>query len=817
MADYTREVIVNAQVETHDSDKELDKVGKSADKAAKGVSSLDKETELLNKSFEDIVMGTGNLSNKFADLEKKIKLTPKTLNGLNAQMEAYKAIALQAERTDPIRQQAIDRAAALKDQYTDLENEIGRLANDHQKLQGVMEIGAGVAAGYGAFQSVLALTGSESEELEKSLQKLMAIQTLLNSANQIKVIIEKESNALLLIRNAREKIALATTEAQTAATVKGTIATKANAVAMRILNAVMSANPVFLLVAGVGALIGAYALWSSSTEDMITEQEALNETIDAYKQGAKDAVTKTNEVKVAFDLARKGVISKEEALQKYNSQLGDTFGKAKDLNEAERIFAEKTPSYIKAASLRAQANALLEKAADEQAKALTAQLENNVEATDLWKDQFKIVSDLFSGSAETIKKIQQDETKSVQEESNKRADIYTQAAEDILLEAETIEAANGITSESEKQLEDERKRRAEQARKRAQELEKQRIESLKKQADETAAFLLKIEEMENAYLDSKLSKQDQELNAVREKYFAIIEEAKKNGHDITILMEAQAEEEKQITDRVAKERADQAAEIAKRDSQALLELNLLLAEQNSQAMIDAQKELWEFEKEQLLANTELTESERLLIIEQYRKKEQELEEAMAEQSKKTQAQKYEYGLQAAKNSFDTISNIAEIFAGESEKSQKRAFEIQKAAGIANAVIDTYKAATAAYSSLAGVPVVGPVLGGIAAGAAITAGLANVKKIASTKFESASASGASSGGGGADSFNFSQGIVNASPQVELFGQANSGSDIFAGGNKSQSGSQTINVTANVVETEFTAAQNEAKATNDFLTM
>jgi len=72
----------------------------------------------------------------------------------------------------------------------------------------------------------------------------------------------------------------------------------------------------------------------------------------------------------------------------------------------------------------------------------------------------------------------------------------------------------------------------------------------------------------------------------------------------------------------------------------------------------------------------------------------------------------------------TFGNLATILGKESAAG--------KAAAVAQATIDTYKAATSAYSSLAGIPVVGPALGAVAAGAAVVAGLANVKKIVSTK-------------------------------------------------------------------------------------
>ena len=76
---------------------------------------------------------------------------------------------------------------------------------------------------------------------------------------------------------------------------------------------------------------------------------------------------------------------------------------------------------------------------------------------------------------------------------------------------------------------------------------------------------------------------------------------------------------------------------------------------------------------------------------------------------------------------------------------RKAFEVGKAAATANAVIKTYEAATAAYASLAGIPIVGPALGAVAAAAAVAAGMANVQAIQSTTFGSKGA-GAAGGGG-----------------------------------------------------------------------
>lgn len=71
---------------------------------------------------------------------------------------------------------------------------------------------------------------------------------------------------------------------------------------------------------------------------------------------------------------------------------------------------------------------------------------------------------------------------------------------------------------------------------------------------------------------------------------------------------------------------------------------------------------------------------------------------------------------------------------EQEKQQKKGFENSKKLQIAQALIQTYSSATAAFSSLAGIPVVGPILGGLAAAAAVAGGLAQIAMIKKTTFQ-----------------------------------------------------------------------------------
>ena len=88
------------------------------------------------------------------------------------------------------------------------------------------------------------------------------------------------------------------------------------------------------------------------------------------------------------------------------------------------------------------------------------------------------------------------------------------------------------------------------------------------------------------------------------------------------------------------------------------------------------------------------------------------------------------------DSLTAIADIYSAFAGQSEEDQKKAFEVNKAAQIAQAIINTYQGVTAALSSV-------PLFPGqqfVNAGLALAAGLSAVKKISDTKYQSKSTSG-----------------------------------------------------------------------------
>ena len=161
-------------------------------------------------------------------------------------------------------------------------------------------------------------------------------------------------------------------------------------------------------------------------------------------------------------------------------------------------------------------------------------------------------------------------------------------------------------------------------------------------------------------------------------------------------------------------------------------------------------------------------------------------------------------LGAADAMFKGMSALAEAFSGDSESSAKKAFDIQKAANIAQATMDTYKGAVGAFTqAVATYPApLGQIIGAIQAGATVAMGVANIKKISSQKFGDKSGSVSKVGmGGGSSTSN------PATPSANLFGQNNNANNLSA--SNSVESNQSITVKAVVSETELTVTQNKIK--------
>jgi hypothetical protein len=149
---------------------------------------------------------------------------------------------------------------------------------------------------------------------------------------------------------------------------------------------------------------------------------------------------------------------------------------------------------------------------------------------------------------------------------------------------------------------------------------------------------------------------------------------------------------------------------------------------------DAQQK--QFEKEQILAEVaslnaselelvEIQEQQKASILQRYRD-----EGILSEEE--YQGALVEIAAEANKRRRDAYASVLGQTTDDLKTALGEGNKLYKAFAVANAVMQTYQSATAAYQSAAAIPVVGYIAAPIAAAAAVAAGLANVARIKSAR-------------------------------------------------------------------------------------
>ena len=207
----------------------------------------------------------------------------------------------------------------------------------------------------------------------------------------------------------------------------------------------------------------------------------------------------------------------------------------------------------------------------------------------------------------------------------------------------------------------------------------------------------------------------------------------------------------------------------------------------------------QFDFEQRIAQLE---SDGLYTIEIEKKLKQQLVDDLEQididaknKEKNREEELKDFKVNSAKDTLSILGNVANLFAGKSEASQKKAFQINKAMSIGTATIDTIVGAQKAFTSqfIPGDPS-SLIRAQIASGIAIAKGLVNVATISKTKFGSTTTPSSGGGGGGAD-VGGGGGVgsgaqAQATPNLELFGQANGLNTFFQAQGQEQQTVQAV---------------------------
>jgi hypothetical protein len=728
----------------------------------------------------------------------------------------------------------VAEAGKLQDKIGDLNQQVKNFSSDTGKVDVALGGLNAVSSGFDGVSGAMQIAGIEGVALQKAITKVQGAMQLANGVQQVQIALQKES-ALM------KGVDAVKTTALSVATGVYTAVVGASTAGMKLFRLAMIGTGIGALVLGVGLLIANFEALMQPLQFIIQGLKDFgdflgvtdNKGADNAEKAKKRSESTINQIKKEAEARSKNFENKNRIFTKEDDAMGRQIAlmksQGKDTTNLERARIKASIAYQKGlvnetygieqqlkaknllivAELRASAErtgdyAAWNKFEKEMAEQRSANLKLNQDAVKALKDS---ENELAIFDQEQINKKRQ---ASIDAQKEAKSNSESRKKEVV----EVIDIKNQIEDAKLKALSDGQEKELElirvQYERKKIDLEKQVKEGKvkKKQADELIKQDVILQEQDqqkirDKYTQERIKKEDedwlkqQEIDLSKQDYEKLVLMQKFDAESLlaTDIEKLTTEHQEALKAIDAKYEAEaEAIKEAQRQKQleAIKNYNLIvLSEEELARQAIDQKAVLDLEK--LTSDFDL----KLLTQEQYETAKIALTEKtnieiakLDEDAKNKKQELLNKQLDAVKGSLTSIANIAELFAGKSKASQKRAFNIQKASNIASATIDTFVSAQSAYKSVIGVPVVGPVLAPLASAGAIAMGLMNIKKIKESQFEGGAEPSASSGGGGGVG-----GAVQA-PQFNVVG--NNGMNQLAQ-------LQQKPVQAYVVSSEMTSAQ------------
>ena len=599
-----------------------------------------------------------------------------------------------------------------------------------QKLTAGTDAVTGLAGGFMAAQGAAQLMGVESESLEKSLANMAAAMSLSMGLRDL-------ANGVIALR-------------------KFGVAQKVAAGATRIFNNALKANPIGAIIGLVMALVAAVAI-------LIDAFQKFGEQSKTFQEEQLEAMKKVEEqINRNLELARKQAEVSQVAFSAFEeeSKAAIRAAKLKGKSGQELLDIEKKIADERAKNTKEQfelANKELF-ASQERIKLKRQELLLNNQTThsieSMRDSEFGYHQEIVKNHDELVKQIQDEEInfRKLEEQKNLlRVKAVNDAKESRLLQAAFDKEQN------EKSL-----KRYKDRKKKEKELDSKTLQA---QQNDLNAFYQAVEQIENAHFDSFKNEQEKEEQAVKDKFFNMIELAKRYGEDTAMLEEARQRQLQLIRKKYSLEERMEEGEKAI-EIQKLLEQTRIqnIADENERAKAERQQQFND-ETLDLLEQGMLTAE-----LEKEMKKKldsdlAELDKTAKEEQKQRTIDTINAGFQAAQNSINALSalndaklqrDIAGLEKGDKRREQieRQAFERGKKIQIAQAIISGLQGIVNIWSAASTIPQpADAIYRAVNTAALIATTAAQISKIKSTPFAgggsvSGGESGASAGGVGA---------------------------------------------------------------------
>lgn len=306
-------------------------------------------------------------------------------------------------------------ATNLKNAVDNVNAEIANSAKNTSNIDALAQSVQGLVGVMGIYQSVSALVGDENEDVVKTIQKLQIVTTALASITAIQNTLSKQSivyqKAANIVRSVgiNQEARAAKAQALSLVLQKQSIGvTKLVTAAQWLWNAALAANPILLIVTGVGLLIGALVLLTSGMKANASATYEAAKANTAYEAVVKqtDATISGIEAKRAIAQNKASIAAAKEIadLRKNGATAEEIAKKRADAEEIARQIE------IKSAQDRINANKFVRPTLEANLKAQQNLLGTLKEGSEKYKEQKDKIQELQKALNELNVTISNDET-----------------------------------------------------------------------------------------------------------------------------------------------------------------------------------------------------------------------------------------------------------------------------------------------------------------------------------------------------------------------------------------------------------------------
>lgn len=305
---------------------------------------------------------------------KKLTVQEQTLTQVvSRQSQGFTSLTLELRQNERALQGM--RGAGLQgtEAFKQLEHETTEAKksfNEFSRSQKILESGApaitgltiaakGLAGAYAVGAGAAALFGDEEGKIDKEVQKLVAIMTVLQGLNEAhELIMQKNAIATALAGAAQKAYAFVVGE---------------SVGALKLFRIALAATGIGLFILAIVELVKYFSESSEAAMKAAEQQKAYTEVVSKAAEEVGKATTEVNTMAEKIKLAKEGFLDKTKVLKEYNESIGKTIGQTDDLNKAEQLLIDKGPEFIKLTFLKAQAQAAAEAAAEQAKESIKAQ------------------------------------------------------------------------------------------------------------------------------------------------------------------------------------------------------------------------------------------------------------------------------------------------------------------------------------------------------------------------------------------------------------------------------------------------------------